>query len=92
MGGNRTVVLTRSFAGATAAHFSFNSTMDGVRLPWMNAVGYNGTFAFHKLMSSSTLVMARVGVPSCICGEKIVFGDTRAQVGLWTLLTTRLAL
>jgi len=79
-GDRRTVVLTRAFAGATSAHFSFNTTSDGVPISWMNAVGSTATYSFHKLMSTSTLVLARLEVPSCVCADKIVFGKTRAAM------------
>jgi hypothetical protein len=78
--GARTVVLTRALAGASSAQFSFNTSSDGARIPWMNAVGSSANYSFHKRMSSSTVVLAKLRVPNCVCGDKIVFGQTRAQV------------
>jgi hypothetical protein len=73
----RTVVLSRKFAGASAAHFSFNSSImnDGAVLQWMNAVGATAEYSFHKTMSSSSIVLAKMGVPNCLCGNDIVFGE-----------------
>jgi hypothetical protein len=42
--GERTVVLSREFAGASAAQHTFNATGDGSTLEFMDAVGSPGLF------------------------------------------------
>jgi len=78
--GSRTVVLTRTFAGASPAHFTFNASGDDALLPFMNAIGSSPTYSFHKAMSSSEILLAAVGVANCVVGEKIVFGQTTGSI------------
>jgi len=76
-GGKRTIVLTRKFAGASPAQFTFDLNGDGSVVQFMNAVGSSANFSFHKTMSSSTITLARLGVPNCLCGEWAARGDSR---------------
>ena len=46
----------------------------------MDAVGSSATYSFHKTMSSSLILLAKVGVANCVCGEKIVFGQTKGSI------------
>ena len=57
--GLRTVVMTRTFAGATPAQYTFKVNNDGSQLiQFMNAVGSGPLYSFHKTMSSSTVLVA----------------------------------
>jgi hypothetical protein len=62
MNSKRTVVLSRSFAGASSAQYTFDVDGDGSLLQFMNAVGSSGVYSFHKEMSSSSILLAKVGV------------------------------
>lgn len=75
--GVRTVVLARKFAGATPAHYTFKPTGNSDVVEFMNAVGSSATYSFHKEMSSSSVLLAKVGVANCLFGEDIVFGQTK---------------
>eukprot|EP00040_Diaphanoeca_grandis_P022873 m.123597 g.123597 ORF g.123597 m.123597 type:complete len:807 (-) comp29000_c0_seq2:129-2549(-) len=77
--GLRTVVLTRGFVGASASQYTFVASGDGQLIPFMNAVGSSANYSFHKAMSSSSILLAKVGVPNCVCGEEIVFGQTKGR-------------
>ena len=74
----RTVVLARAFKGATTAQFSFAAA--NAVLPFIDAVGSGPEYAFHKAMSSSTLVLAQVAVPNCLLGEEVTFGSTQGEI------------
>ena len=81
--GERTVVLSRALAGATAAHYSFNLTAAGdSQLSFMNAVGGEGKAwpSFHKTMSSSTILLAKLGVANCLVGETQPFGQAEGAI------------
>jgi len=78
--GQRTVVLSRAFKGATKAQYTFAADGDADLVPFMNAVGSTSTYQFHKTMSSATILLAKVGVANCLLGEEIVFGQTRGTI------------
>ena len=65
-GGQRTVVLTRPFAGKTAAHYTFD--VAHASLDFINAVGKGADFAYHANKASATLSLAAVGdAATCVC-------------------------
>lgn len=78
----RTVVLSRTFKGSTAAQYTFQASGSNSTITFMNAVGSAGTAwpSFHKHMSSSSITMAKLGVANCLVGEKIIFGKTRGSI------------
>jgi len=63
--GNRTVVLTRVFKGATWQHYTFDPTFSSI--PFINAIGSTSYFDIHKVKSSATLTLSIVGEPTCVC-------------------------
>ena len=68
MAGVRTVVVTRSFAGASKLHFTFAPTTSAATMPFITAVGQTQTFAYHKAHHGATLTtLAPVGQPTCLC-------------------------
>jgi hypothetical protein len=66
--GVRTVVLTRSLAGATADYYSF-SLEHSATIPFINAVGATPTFSQHKQRNTATLRLVPTAAtqPSCLC-------------------------
>jgi len=65
--GNRTVILTRAFKGATYQHYTFDPTVSSI--PFINAIGSTSYFDIHKMKSSSTLSLSIVGQPTCVCNN-----------------------
>jgi hypothetical protein len=59
--GVRTVVLHRSLIGATAAHFTFDASAQGIGL--LAAVGSTPAFAYHKVRGSSVLMLVQTKAP-----------------------------
>ena len=80
--GKRTVVLSRAFKGASAAQYSFNASGNDHSIQFMNAVGSAGKAwpSFHKTMSSSSIVLAQLGVANCLLGSVIKFGSTKGGI------------
>ena len=66
--GIRTVVVTRTLAGASAQHYTFAAGAQGVAM--VAAVGSSPTFAYHKARGSTTLMLVQVGSPMCICTKQ----------------------
>ena len=63
--GKRTVVLSRSLAGATPHHLTFDASASGV--PFIAAVGTGPKLAYHKARSGGSLMLVEVGAPLCVC-------------------------
>lgn len=73
----RTVVLTRPMKGITNDHYTFD--IDTLKIPFINAIGSQPTFSYHKSKTTSTLQLYPAnGKSACICGAKeIPFGDAK---------------
>ena len=67
--GLRTVVLSRQMEGITSEHFSFD--INTLRIPFINALGSQATFSYHKENGSVdfTVVSSSV-VSACVCGPR----------------------
>lgn len=65
--GQRTVVLTRPFAGPTAAHFKFDS--HAAVLPYINAVGASPDLGYHKDKATGDLHFVTLNGPTCLCDD-----------------------
>ena len=65
-GDKRSVVLTRSLAGVTSDHYTFNMS-SSTQIPFIAAVGNSQTFAYHKAHDISEITLTTPGVPSCVC-------------------------
>ena len=63
--GVRTVTVTRTLAGLSPQHFSFDPTADAV--PFVGAVGSGPTFAYHHARGSALMMLVEVGGPMCVC-------------------------
>eukprot|EP00944_MAST-04C_sp_MAST-4C-sp1_P011412 g11412.t1 len=75
--GLRTVVLSRQMKGITSEHFSFD--INTLRIPFINALGSQAAFSYHKEKEASTLLLfPSNGVSACVCGaKKIPFGGAK---------------
>ena len=73
----RTVVMTRQLLGITPEHYTFN--VDVLELPFINAIGSQATFSYHKEKDAATLMMyPSNGENACVCGAKhIPFGEAK---------------
>jgi hypothetical protein len=73
----RTVVMTRKLLGITPEHYTFN--VDVLELPFINAIGSQATFSYHKEKDAATLMMyPKNGGNACVCGAKhIPFGEAK---------------
>lgn len=65
VGGTRTVVLTRAFAGITPAHYTFSTATASV--PVIDAVGTGPDLAFHKARGTAALVLEAANGATCVC-------------------------
>jgi hypothetical protein len=65
--GNRTVILTRVFKGATPMHYTFNPATSNI--PFINAIGSTPYFDIHKIKGTGSLYLSIVGEPTCVCND-----------------------
>jgi hypothetical protein len=66
--GQRTVVLTRPFSGPSG-YRGHNYSANQTAIYFIAASGSGPDFAFHKARGASTLFLAAVDAPSCVCDE-----------------------
>lgn len=79
-GGLRSVVLSRSLKGASAAHYSFDPT--GLSIDLIEAVGASSSFGYHKARTAATIrLWPSGGAPACVCSLPAVpFGQGAGQI------------
>lgn len=64
--GLRTVVLTRSMAGASSDYYTFD-VATGTNINFINAYGSTPDFSYHKERTATSLSLLAVDAPTCIC-------------------------
>jgi hypothetical protein len=62
----RTVVITRSFAGKTSKHYSFDP-IGKATISLITAVGSSQKFAYHKMHAPATVTVLAKDHSSCLC-------------------------
>jgi len=69
--GVREVVMTRSFAGKTPDHYTFNT--NAASIPVISASGSGPTYAYHgpKTRTGGTIKISVIDSPTCICNGGI---------------------
>jgi len=68
--GSRTVVMTRTIAGAHSDNYKFDPNAN--QITYINALGGSADFEFHEAKASGVVYMLELDYPTCICN---VAGD-----------------
>eukprot|EP00756_Hemistasia_phaeocysticola_P029881 Hpha_TRINITY_DN16259_c2_g9::TRINITY_DN16259_c2_g9_i1::g.16440::m.16440 len=64
-GGTRTVVMTRSVAGASSTHYSIPVTPGSINV--ITAIGNTPQLAYHKARTLASITLLPTNAPSCMC-------------------------
>lgn len=76
--GKRTVVLTRSLKGATAQHYTFDTSM--TEMKFINAIGKGVAYAFHATKTAAVLSLSAEDAPNCLCNHPAPWGETKGSI------------
>ena len=63
--GKQTFVVTRQMKGMTPNHYTFRGQQNS--LDYITALGFDGTFKYHKVKAAGTMYFTEVGSPTCVC-------------------------